>query len=374
MISADYCKAKNFTPLAKFRRVVGSDQAKIYISNQLVGDFSELVCSVQKVEDDYIKVQLNSNNIGILVIIEGLSMEDIQMLQSIELADQSETLRQYLMGEENVLSSSDATLTPHHFAILCENRNHGIVKSICLLQVSTCNHMEDLYQQHQRSLNTIKDQIKIIKEQQDRILGCKERCEAISVTDEKDEKDKQERLKIVEEQLTSVISKRKKVEESLRVCTIESPVFEQYILPSQFNDMHINNIQSQADTLRDLCVSVLNRSSDLEMLKTNRTIKKENTNLKDIHVRISTVQISHEGRSFNISPEFGYQFDGIDETEMWRLPIHDCIIDANEVHTLNMSLSGVPYRKINGRMSTIPNNPLAVQLEIMFYGGCSLQG
>jgi len=135
-----------------------------------------------------------------------------------------------------------------------------------------------------------------------------------------------------------------------------------------------NDIQTQSDTLRDLCFSVLNRSSDLEILRNNRKIKRENMNMKDIHIHSTTVQIYHEGGTFNISPNTGHQSDEVNGIEMWRLPVHNRSIDANQVHTLKVSLAGITCQMNRGRVFLNPNEPRAVQLEIRFDSGGRLQG
>jgi len=179
----------------------------------------------------------------------------------------------------------------------------------------------------------------------------------------------------LEGSLTSNISMREIHEERLRECIAQTKILcEQYIRPSQFNDVHFNNIRSQADTLRDLCFSVLNRSSDFDILKCNHRIKEENLNLKDIHVRSTMIQISHEGGTFNISPNTGHQSDRTNGMEMWRVPVHNRFIDANEVHTLKVSLAGIPYGMLSGRVFLDPNEPRAFQFEITLDFDGKLQG
>ena len=146
------------------------------------------------------------------------------------------------------------------------------------------------------------------------------------------------------------------------------------IRPSQFDAVHFNNIQSQSDTLRDLCFSILNRSSDLEILNTNRNIKNENMNMKDIHIQSTTVQISHKGGTLNIPPDSGHRSDRVNGIEMWRLPVHNRFIDANEVHTLKVSLAGIPYGMLSGRVFLDPNEPRAFQLEITLDFDGKIQG
>ena len=148
-------------PLATLRRVGSVDQSitNVYVSNQLFGDMSE--ASVTHVGDDCIKMQLTSRNCGIAGNIDGLSIEDIQQLQSNETADQQ--IRRYLMGEDNVLSSPNATFTPLGFMMRCENEYHGIVKSACLLQMSTNNPMEGQIQEKEELVTNVKVQLQVCR-------------------------------------------------------------------------------------------------------------------------------------------------------------------------------------------------------------------
>ena len=360
-------------PLASLRRVGSVDQriTTVYLSNQLFGVMSEARVHV---EDGCIKLQLSSSNCQLIGKIGGLSIEDIRQLQSNEISDQQ--IRRYLMGEDNILSSSpNATFTPLGFMTSrCENEYHGIVKSACLLQMSTINPMEDSIRNKEEVISGMKDQLKTMQRNEAKILVMQEQSKAMLVpaTDETRKKVKQT-IDELEESITSVISMRKRHEKMLRKLIAQNKIdCEQYLRPSQY--VQYNDIPSQTDTLRDLCFSVLNRSSDLDILKTNRKSKKENMNKKDIHIHSTTVQIYHEGGTFNISPNTGHRSDRANGIEMWRLPVHNRSIDANEVHTLKVSLAGIPFGMLSGRVFLNPNEPRALQLEIMLDFGGRVQG
>ena len=359
-------------PLATLRRVGSVDQRinTVYLSNQL---FGEMVGARLHVEDGCIKLQLSSSNCQLIGKIGGLSIEDIRQLQSNEISDQQ--IRRYLLGEDNILSSSpNATFTPVGWWTMCENKNHGVIKSACLLQMSTINPMEDSIRNKEEVISSMKDQLKKMQRNEAKILAMQEQSQVMLVlaTGEKRKKVKQT-IDELEESLTSVISMRKRHEKTLRKLVAQNKIdCEQYIRPSQY--VQYNDIPSQADTLRDLCFSVLNRSSDLEILRNNRKIKRENMNMKDIHIHSTTVQIYHEGGTFNMSPNTGHRSDEVNGIEMWRLPVHNRSIDANEVHTLKVSLAGITCEKNRGRVFLNPNEPCAVQLEIKFNFGGRLQG
>ena len=97
-------------------------------------------------------------------------------------------------------------------------------------------------------------------------------------------------------------------------------------------------------------------------------------NKKEIHIQSTMVQISHEGGTINIPPDSGHRSDRVNGIEMWRLPIHNRSINANDVHTLKVSLAGIPYGMLSGRVFLNPNEPRALQLEITLDFDGRLQG
>ena len=362
-------------PLATLRRVAGTGVQRfthVYVSNQLYGEMSEASLHIK---DNCIKVQLTSRNCGIAGKIDGLSIEDIRQLQSNEISDQQ--IRRYFMGEDYILSSPNATFTPLGFMMRCETEYYGIIKSACLLQMSTNNPMESQIQAKEKLMISMKDQLKEYHEVEAKISELLEQSKAMLplAKDENHQIRLKQSIDSLEENFTLTMSRKKITEERLQECIAQNKIYsEEYVRPSQFDNTQFNDIQSQADTLRDLCFSVLNRSSDLEMLKTNRKIMKENMNKKDIHIRSTTVQISHKGETFNIPPDSGHQSDVVNGIEMWRVPIHNRSIDANQVHTLQISLAGIPFGMLSGRVFLNPNEPRALQLEIMLDFGGRLQG
>ena len=159
-------------PLASFRRVVGSvDQGiiNVYVSNQLFGEMTEVRV---RVLDSCIRLQLNSNNCGFMGMIDGLSIEDVQQLKSNEIGDPQ--IRRYFLGED-VLSSPNATFTPQSFMMSLEDGHHGIIKSACLLQMSTINPMEGQIQAKEKLIISMKDQLKEMQEVEAEILEQRER-------------------------------------------------------------------------------------------------------------------------------------------------------------------------------------------------------